>query len=278
MNDEIDKLDVALTEALRLAWPIPEPPTDPAEAAAEDERLLLLLEEETLEPRPREQLRQQVQGTAWGRQRLAILREALADAETDTETDTAAATETACAATLAEAAPRAVRLAFAWAADGLRYLWGSLEPGSLVATPVPTRGAALDASSRPPASPPAGATPAGATPAGATPAVEETTYFDFTHRFGDVELVLQIERVPDDRLDVQLSFDRAQTRGVHLRVDLADEGGRLLDSQPVERGTARFASLPPCPHHIRVSTAQQELGRVRLDILGGLSQPPSPRE
>jgi hypothetical protein len=277
MKDVRDNLDVALAEAVCLAWPIPEGPAEPADIDAEDTRLLRLLDGDDLPPDEREQLRQRVQASAWSRQRLAILREALAEvaraeaeqARTGVEPAHAEAELAWAGAEPAEAAQGArapgvaqaagpLRLAFAWAADGLRYLWGTLEPRSLVAVPVATRGVACDPVPGRKAPPPQVAQ---------ANTVEETTFFDFAHRFGEMDVVIQVERIPDERLDVQLSFDRRQAREAHLRVDLVDRGGRLLDSQPVEQGTARFASLAPQPHHICISTPASELGRVQLDIL-----------
>ena len=50
---------------------------------------------------------------------------------------------------------------------------------------------------------------------------------------------------------------------------LADHQGSLLASQPVEKGKTRFASLEPMPHELLITSAQRELGRVRLDVHSG---------
>lgn len=226
MNDERDKLDVALAEAASLSQRIPDLPQGPG-TPEDDVALLRYLDALDADVEEREALRQQVHATNGGRERLAILREALAEVD-GPEPPT-------------PSEPGHVRLAFAWARDGLRYLWGSVEPRSLAAIPVATRGTVPDGLQ------------------------EETAFFDFAHRFGEVDVVIQVERVPDDRLDLQLSFVGGQP-DVHLRVNLSDRAGGLLDSQPVERGTARFAGLPPNTHSIVISSAQTELGRVLLDI------------
>jgi len=227
MNDERDKLDVALAEAVRLAQQLPDLPQASGDPGG-DEALLRYLDDHRITAEERESLRKEVHATAWGRERLQTLREGLADVEQAEPPKSEAA------------AP--VRLAFTWARDGLRYLWSTVEPRSLVAVPVATRGTLPDG------------------------VPEETAFFDFAHRFGDVDVVIQVERVPDDRMDVQLCFQGQPAEVAHLRVNLADRSGSLLDSQPVEKGSARFAALPPATHCISITCAQQELGRVLLDV------------
>ncbi len=226
MNDERDKLDVALVEAVSLAQRIPDLPQGPG--TPEDDDALLRYLDSDVDLEERETLRQQVHQSAGGRASLAILREALTEAEAEEPSP--------------DASPNQIRLAFTWARDGLRYLWGSLEPRSLVAVPVATRGSVPDGLR------------------------EETAFFDFAHRFGEVEVVIQVERVRDDRLDLQLSFGGQGSGTAPLRVNLADQAGGLLDSQPVEHGTARFAGLSPEAHSLTISSARTEVGRVLLDI------------
>jgi anti-sigma factor RsiW len=227
MSDVRDQMDLALVEAWSLVRREPTPP-QPGPDEPDDEALLRYLDG-NLPSREREQLRQTLERSAWCRERLAILREALHDGHDGD---------------LSSAPPRAAapaRISFVWARDGLRYLWGNLAPRTLVAVPVATRGSVPDG-------------------------LEETAFFDFAHRFAGLDVVIQVERVPDDRLDVQLLFQGTPDQLSHLRVNLANREGSLLDSQPVERGGARFAALTPTPHRISISAAQQELGSILLDV------------
>lgn len=240
MTEFYDKLDLALREACQPAQQSPELP-QPSGADPSDEILLRLLDG-GLPPAETRGLREQVEASPFSRERLATLIEALSEAET------AAAAPTMInrfdERVLADYSSP-VRLSFVWARGCLRYLWGTLEPRSLVAVPVATRSGTFK---RP---------------------EEETSFFDFAHRIDDIDMVIQVERVRDDLLDVQLTFDGDDHRLAHLRVTLADHRGSLLDSQPVEQGKTRFAALEPLPHELLITSAQKELGRVRLDIYAG---------
>lgn len=221
-----DNLDVLLAEAVRLA---PRRPPLPGEQEPPDELLLRLLDAD-MPPREREEARQRISRSAYASERLAVLMESLA--ETDGE----------------EAAPRpapdrSLRLSFLLAADRLHFLFGSLLPRSLVTMPVATRGSAPDAT-------------------------EESSFFDFVHRFEDLEAQIFVERVSGGRLDLQLQFQfqGEAARARSLRVSLSDRNGALLDSQPVERGMVRFASLPPSSHLISITDARRERGLIFLDV------------
>lgn len=244
MTERDDKLDLALREACQLAQQIPELP-QPSQADPDDEALLRLLDN-GLPSAEANLLREQVEASAYARERLATLTEALAEArpEAGRAADSASAVNRFDESVIAER-PSPVRLSFLWAQGALRYLWGTLEPRSLEAVPVPTRSGTFK---RP---------------------TEETTFFDFAHCVDGIDVVIQIERVRDDLLDVQLSFTGDDDRLGRLRVTLADGQGGLLDSQPVEHGKTRFAALEPLPHELLISSAQQELGRVRLDVHAG---------
>jgi len=239
MTQQDDILDQALREACRLTHESPHLP-QPSDADPDDELLLQLLDG-GLPQSETQVLREQVGASAYSSERLATLTEALE------ETGMAAATSNVNRfdeRVLADG-PSPIRLSFVWAKDCLRYLWGTLEPRSLVAVPVATRSGTTGQST------------------------EETSFFDFAHHLDDFDLVIQIERARDNRLDVQLSFDGDGDRLKRLRVTLADARGSLLDSQPVEKGKTRFASLEPMPHELLISSAQKELGRVRLDVHAG---------
>lgn len=228
MRDERDHLDVALASAASRAQRLPSLPW-PGEAEPEDEALLRYLDRAVSGPE-REALRQRLHQSAFCRERLETLREALAEWDAAPEGVTAP--------------ERSLRISFLWARDGLRFLFGSLTPRSLVAVPVPTRGSVPDGA-------------------------EELAFFDFAHRFGDVDVEIQVERVPGDRFDLQLQFRGERARLGQLRVSLSDRQGALLDSQPVEGGVARFSALLPASHRIAITAAKQELGHLVLDVLPG---------
>ena len=240
MTERDDILDLALREACQLAQESPKLP-QPSGADPEDEVLLRLLDG-GLPSAEAQTLSQQVQASPYAHERLVTLTEALHDAD-------AAPAETSVVNRFDDKVisppASAARLSFVWAQGCLRYLWGTLEPRSLVAVPVATRSGTFR---RP---------------------EEETSFFDFAHRIGDIDVVIQIERGRDNLLDVQLSFDGDNAQLERLRVTLADRKGSLLDSQPVEKGKTRFASLDPSPHELLITSAQKELGRVRLDVHTG---------
>ncbi len=239
MTQRYDILDLELREACLLAMQSPDLPqpsgTDP------DDDLLLRLLDGGLPQSESQDLRKQVGASAYSRERLATLTEALAEADT---AKAATKVNRFDQRVLAES-PSPVRLSFVWAQDCLRYLWGTLEPRSLIAVPVATRSGTAKRSE------------------------EETSFFDFAHHIDGIDVVIQIERARDNLLDVQLSFDGDTDRLKRLRVTLADSRGGLLDSQPVEKGKTRFAALEPLPHELLISSAQKELGRVRLDVYTG---------
>lgn len=225
MTAKRDHLDALLAEAASLAFgDSPRLPVPGADEPADE--LLLGYLDASLPPREREAMRQQIARSAYCRERLEVLRAALDEAE---QAENAAVSE--------QHSP--VRLCFQSLAGGLRFLHGSLKPESLVAVPVATRGKAPSPK-------------------------EETAFFDFQHRFEDLDVHIQVESVPGGRMDVQLQCD--PPRSQPLRVVLSDRSGALLDSQPVERGSARFASLPPTPHRISITDSRRELGRLLLDV------------
>jgi len=240
MTERDDILDLALREACLLAQQRPDLP-HPSGADPEDEVLLRLLDG-GLPSAEIQALSQQVQASPYSRERLVTLTEALNDA--DAAPTTASVVNRFDDKALA-APTSSARLSFVWAQGCLRYLGGTLEPRSLVAVPVATRSGTFRR------------------------AEEETSFFDFAHRIGDIDVVIQVERVRDDLLDVQLTFDGDHARLERLRVTLSDRQGSLLDSQPVERGKTRFASLEPTPHDLLITSAKRELGRVRLDVHAG---------
>ncbi len=240
MTERDDILDLALREACQLAQQTPERP-EPSSTDPDDETLLRLLDGSA----PKAEigaLRRQVEASPYASERLVTLTAALEDVGDLPSTDHAV---NRFDESVIASCPPPVRLSFVWARGCLRYLWGTLEPRSLVAIPVATRSGSFK---RP---------------------TEETAFFDFAHRIGDIDVIIQIERVRDDQLDVQLSFDGDDERLGRLRVTLADREGSLLDSQPVEQGKTRFASLEPLPHELLITSAQKELGRVRLDVHAG---------
>lgn len=235
MRDERDNLDVVLEEAVSLAqhlptlpWPGPEEP--------EDELLLRYLDGE-LAPRERERVRQELARSPYFSERLITLRESLEEVRSPEPASAREGEETG----RARRGDARLRLSFLWAANGLRFLWGSLAPRCLVAVPLATRGAAV-------------------------PSQEESAFFDFSHRFEDVGVLIQLERVPGGRLDLQLQLQAPPRDVGPLRVNLRDRRGALLDSQPVERGVARFISLVPATHQLSITTPKGELGQVLLDI------------
>jgi hypothetical protein len=231
MNDRRDQLDADVRLAVTLTGGLADVP-GPRPGDPDDETLLRLVDG-NLPRDERRRLERLVDASPHARDRLLALREALAEAgervPARPDLDPLAA------------AGRVARIAFGWAEERLSFLWGTLEPRQLVAAPVPTRGQA-------------------------TRPTEETAFFDFSHRFEGVDVVIQVERLPSDRLDVQLLFESADVDLSRLRVTLSDDHGGLLDSQPVEQGRTRFASLAPRGHQLRISAAQQELGRVLLDV------------
>jgi hypothetical protein len=240
MTEREDKLDLALRESCQRVQQLPEIPQQ--SSADPDDEVLLRLLDGGLPSAQTLAVRAQVEASPYARERLVTLSEALAEAET------AAAAPIPINRfdeTVIADSPSPVRLSFMWARGCLRYLWGTLEPRSLVAVPVPTRSGVFKRHE------------------------EETTFFDFAHRIDGIEVVIQIERVRDDLLDVQLSFSGDDDRLDRLRVTLADRRGSLLDSQPVEGGKTRFAALEPLPHELLITSAQKELGRVRLDVHAG---------
>jgi len=234
-----DKLDLALREASKLALLIPALP-QPGTAEPDDESLIRLLDG-AVPPAEETTLQAAVEASPFARERLATLREALA--EVAAAPPMPSAVNPFDEGVIAERRP--VRLSFLWARGSLRYLWGTLEPRSLVAVPVATRSGIFRRPS------------------------EESSFFDFAHQLDGIDLVIQVERARDDHLDVQLTFDGDAHRLARLRVTLADRTGSLLDSQPVEQGKTRFAALAPLPHELLITSAQQELGRVRLDVHPG---------
>ncbi len=240
MTERDDILDLALREACKQAQQTPDLPrpntTDP-----EDEILLRLLDGNAGNGEMHV-LREQVEASPYARERLATLTAALKEVGDQPATDPVV--NRFDEAVIAKG-PSPVRISFVWARGCLRYLWGTLEPRSLEAIPVATRSGTFK---RP---------------------TEETAFFDFAHRIGDIDVVIQIERVRDDQLDVQLKFDGDNARLGRLRVTLADQQGSLLDSQPVEHGKTRFAALEPLPHELLITSASKELGRVRLDVHAG---------
>lgn len=226
MTETRDTLDGLLAEAVPLALGRPCLPR-PGADEPEDEAILRYLDAE-LPPREQEALRQRLACSSFASERLAVLRESLAEAERG-ETPSP------------PAVGQPLRLSFLLAADGLRYLCGSLAPKSLVPVPVATRGKSL----------------------GTT---EESSFFDFEHRFGDLEVQILLERVPGNRLDLQLQLLGERSPRTPLRVSLSDRDGAVLDSQPVERGMARFCGMPPACHRISITDPQRELGQILLDV------------
>ncbi|MFH2007159.1 MAG: hypothetical protein ABI333_11280 [bacterium] len=236
MTDSRDKLDLALSEAYRLARRIPTLP-DPSDTDPDDEVLLLVLDGAQHFPQGEvKALRERVESSPFSSERLAVLSEVL------TEVHDQHPEPMNRLGTPVESQRDPVRLSFVWARGCLRYLWGTLEPRSLIAVPVATRGEAV------------------------TGPREETSFFDFAHHFAGIDVVIQVERVRDDLLDVQLNFDGAAQQLAQLRVTLALKGGSLLDSQPVEHGRTRFAALQPLAHEIQITSARKPLGRVLLDV------------
>lgn len=243
MTERDDKLDLALREACQLAQQSPELP-QPSSTDPDDEVLLRVLDG-GLSRAQTQALRRQVEASAFARERLLTLTEALTEALDGADTAAATTVVNRFDEGVLAGRPSPVRLSFVWARGCLRYLWGTLEPRSLVEVPVSTRSGTFR---RP---------------------QEETSFFDFAHRIDGIDVVIQVERVRDDLLDVQLSFNGDDDRLERLRVTLADRRGSLLDSQPVEAGKTRFAALEPLPHELLITSAQKELGRVRLDVHAG---------
>lgn len=219
-------LDGLLAEAVVLSLGRPRLPL-PSSGEPGDEAILRYLDAE-LPALEREDLRQRIARSPFCSERLAVLRESLAEAARD------------------DAPPQAtrdqpLRLSFLLASDGLRFLFGSLVPRSLVPVPVAIRGR--------------------------TPTTtEESCFFDFEHRFGDLEVLFLLERVAGNRLDLQLQLQGDVPPRTPLRVSLSDRGGALLDSQPLERGMARFSAIPPACHRISITDPQREIGRILLDV------------
>lgn len=239
MTQRDDILDQALREACLLAHQGPDLP-QPSGADPDDDVILRLLDG-GLPQSESQALHERVRASAYSRERLATLTEALEEAGAKT----APTNVNRYDKTVLGTSPSPVRLSFVWAQDCLRYLWGTLEPRSLVAVPVATRSTTSKRQE------------------------EETSFFDFAHHIDGINVVIQIERGTDNLLDVQLSFDGDRDQLKRLRVTLADCQGGLLDSQPVEKGKTRFAALEPQPHELLISSAQKELGRVRLDVHAG---------
>jgi hypothetical protein len=224
-----DPLDSDLVQAFALADRQPTLPWPEAGDPSDDD-LLRLLEGTNLAPAERQALAARVASSPWCTERLASLREALAEVP---DAERPPVPEADCA--------RSVKLVFSWARGRLSYLCGSLEPAGFAAVPVTVRGRIPVAS-------------------------EESTYFDFAHRFAEVDVAIQVERAPEDRLDVQLAFRGEEPTLARLRVTLEDARGALLDSQPVEDGHARFVSLGTASHRLTIASAGHEIGRIALDV------------
>lgn len=248
MTDSRDPLDLIISEATRQANELPGLPA-PGPAEPTDEALLRFLDGPSEDSLIQTQLRQEATGTPWARSRTQTLSEALRETETSSHRLTPSSSEATPDLGVRARAAEQVRIAFARADQGLQFLWGTIQPTSLTTVQVPTRGTAgPEATSR------------------AAGAVEESTFFDFAHHFGPLEVRIQVERLPDDRIDVQLDFHALKGSGGILRVDLTDAKGALIDSQPVEHGTARFAALAPAPHDLLIRAEDTRIGQVRFDV------------
>ncbi|MDY0000205.1 MAG: hypothetical protein RBU30_02805 [Polyangia bacterium] len=226
MTDHRDTLDGLLVEAAALALQHPSLPfPDPEDPG--DELILRYLDGE-LDPMEREEYRQRITRSPFYRERLAALKDSIAEAEGVAPSSQAAAS-------------RPLRLSFLLGKDGLRFLFGSLAPRSLVAVPVATRGRVAEKR-------------------------EESCFFDFAHRFDDLDFLILLERVSASRLDLQLQLQGEPRTTRPLRVNLSNRQGAILDSQPVDGGLARFSSMPPSCHRISITDPQREIGQILLDV------------
>lgn len=132
---------------------------------------------------------------------------------------------------------RAVRYVFQLAGDALTFLRGSDLPEALTPA-LAVRGAAT---------------------------VQDSSFYEFCHRFGEVEARLQLERVGVGfELGLHLTDGGVPVEGA--RVNLR-RSGKTIDSAVTEGGACTFRGLPAARYQLDVRRGTDEVGSLHVDVL-----------
>lgn len=235
-SDSRDRLDQLIGKGLRAAHHPRNIPSPSRSEPLDDELLRYLDGSASAEERGRVDLA--MQASPFTRDRIEILREALAEAGHGPS-----------------AVTRAARYVFVVAKDAFELLRGSTAPLGMPALAAATRGG-----------------DAAAAPRSGT----GQCYFEFTQPFEDVDAHLKIEHVTRSKpkagpsIDVQIKLIAASGQPAKdARVTLL-RAGRTIDSVPVEEnGAATFAGLEQDRYELDVRRNGKSVGKVHLDFVIG---------
>lgn len=236
-----DELDLIIARQVRVQRPLAL--THPLPAAGDDEPSddeLLLAVEGRLPPIEAAALERRLGDHPFSRDRLEILREALAEVACATESTASPAPDEAT--TTPEQQTPLARFVFALRRGSeqmIDFIRGSEEPMALESVALATRG--------------------GSSPAEAL--------YKFARTFDDCEALIQVERVPGRGVDLRLELSTAGEPITDGRASLRRHG-RLVESVRIRRGHADFCDLEPASsYEMEIKREGQLVGEVCLSFL-----------
>jgi hypothetical protein len=223
-----DELDGAIARYVKGARrPVDLPSPGPAEPSDDE---ILRVVEGGASPDERARVEEAMKRSAWTRDRLELLREALAETGHVTPME------------------RAARYVFAVAKSALEFLRGATEPVAQPAIATALRKGA------PEAQPDTGIS---------------QPYFELLHDFDDLEATIHIEHSGRAGAPIDLQIRLADGRGpaANARVTLL-RGSTTVENTPVdERGSVTFTGLEAARYRLEVRRNGRATGSVILDFV-----------
>lgn len=236
-----DTLDEQLSRSLRriqLNTPLPEP----SQSEPTDDQLLRLLDDQ-LDASELSEVEALIRQSEFSRDRVAILREALAECEPGQPNETR--TRLSPDESAAPKPSHFARLVFAMnrgTQQVLDFLRGTDLP-QLAEPAMALRGAAT-----------------------ATATAESQHFYKFERRFGEWEALIQVESVPDRGVEIRIELSRDGVALKDARASLRRRG-KLIESVRMRDGVAGFRDLSPDHYSVTVTRHDSEIGQLTLDFL-----------
>jgi hypothetical protein len=143
----------------------------------------------------------------------------------------------------AQIGPKRVKAVLQWAADGLRFICGSVTPQPLKMQPVAVRDSSVDLTRQ-----------------------SEPPFREFRAMLGPDEIRLQVERLPSELMDLQVQVVQRGGGQKPFRATLLRRG-RVSQSVPFESGLASFRDLRPESYILQVTSQQDVVGWIDLMLL-----------
>lgn len=235
-----DELDLIIARQVRVQRPLAL--THPLPAAGDDEPSddeLLLAVEGRLPPTEAATLEHRLDDHPFSRDRLEILREALAEVAQESS---ACPLPDDAVVPVAESPTPLARFVFALRRGSeqvIDFIRGSEEPIALESVALATRGGSIPAEA----------------------------LYKFARSFDDCDALIQVERVPGRGVDLRLELSTAGQPITDGRASLRRHG-RLVESVRIRRGHADFCDLEPASsYEMEIKREGQLVGEVCLSFL-----------